>query len=133
MNTIDVQNVKPNSFPQVVKTRSHTFHADVGPDTGGEDSAPGPHDYFDAALASCKALTAIYFAKKNNIPLERVESRVERDESQERTGIYRLRSKVVFHGPLSEEQRATLYRVIGKCPIHKLMTVSEVQIESVTD
>src|ERR1700722_14001442 len=129
MNTIDVQNTKPNSFPQVVKTRKHTFYADVGPDTGGEDTAPGPHDFFDSALASCKALTAIYFAKKNNIPLERVESHIERDDTKEREGIYKLRSRVIFHGPISDEQRATLNRVVGKCPVHKLMTTTDVQVE----
>jgi putative redox protein len=131
MNTIHVESAKPNAFPQVVTTRSHTFYADVGPASGSEDSAPGPHDYFDAALATCKALTAILFAKQNGIPLERVESSVERDEGDERQGVYRLRSRVVFHGPLSEAQRATLYRVIAKCPIHKLMTTSDVQIEAV--
>jgi putative redox protein len=129
MNTIHVESATPNAFPQVVRTRSHTFYADVGPASGSEDSAPGPHDYFDAALATCKALTAVMFAKKNGIPLERVESNVERDERDEGAGVYRLRSRVVFHGPLSEAQRATLYRVIAKCPIHKLMTTSEVQIE----
>lgn len=131
MNTVDVQNVKPNSFPQVVKTRKHTFYADVGPETGSKDSAPGPHDYFDAALASCKALTAIYFAKKNNIPLERVEVHVDRDDSQERTGVYKLHARVIFHGTLSDDQRGTLLRIVDKCPIHKLMTLADVQIESV--
>jgi putative redox protein len=131
MNTIHVESARPGAFPQVVKTRSHTFYADVGTASGGEDAAPGPHDYFDSALATCKALTAVMFAKKNGIPLERVESSVERDERDEGSGIYRLRSRVVFHGPLSEAQRATLYRVITKCPIHKLMTTCEVQIEVV--
>ena len=131
MNKIDVESVKPNAFPQVVKIRSHTLYADVGPGSGGEDSAPGAHDYFDAALAICKAHTAIVFARKNGIPLERVESHIERDDADERAGVYRLRSRVVFHGPLSEEQRATLYRIVGKCPVHKLMTTADVQIESV--
>ena len=48
-------------------------------DEGGEDSAPSAHDYFDASLAACKALTAVWFARRNGIPLERVESHVERD------------------------------------------------------
>ena len=33
--------------------RGHSFTCHVGPASGGEDSAPGPHDYFDAALAAC--------------------------------------------------------------------------------
>src|SRR5271165_6310326 len=105
MNTIDVESSKPNALPQNVSTRHHSFVADVGPGSGGEDSAPGPHDYFDAALASCKALTAAVFARKNGIPLERIETHVERDDSDERNGVYRLRVRVVFHGPLSASQQ----------------------------
>jgi putative redox protein len=133
VNAVDVESSKPNALPQTVKIRRHTFVADVGPASGGEDSAPGPHDYFDAALASCKALTATVFARKNGIPLERVEVHVERDDSEERNGVYRLRVRVEFHGPLSASQTETLHRVVAKCPVHKLMTTSDVQIESVVD
>ena len=62
-------------------------------------SAPGPHDYFDAALAACKALTATWYARKKQFPLERVESRVVRDDSAEREGKYVLRVALAFHGP----------------------------------
>jgi putative redox protein len=110
--------------------RSHTFRADVGTDAGSTDSAPGPHDYFDAALAACKTLTATWYAKKNGIPLERVESHVERDDSKEREGTYVLKVKLAFQGPLTDEQRSKLYGVVSRCPIHKLMTTTEVQIET---
>jgi putative redox protein len=129
MNTIDCESEKPNEWPQVVRTRAHVFRADTMP-TDSTDSAPGPHDYFDAALAACKTLTALWYAKHHGIPLERVESHVERDASKEREGQYGLRVRVAFHGPLSDEQRTTLLRAISACPIHKLMTTSEVHIET---
>ena len=127
---IDCQTERPNEFPQVLRVREHTIHADVGPTLGSTDSAPGPHDYFDAALAACKTLTATWYAKKNGIPLERVESHVERDDTQERKGVYALKVKLAFHGPMSDEQRAKLYTAVGNCPIHKLMTTTEVRIET---
>jgi putative redox protein len=120
----------PNSYPQRLAVRNHTFRSDVGPSSGSTDSAPGPHDYFDAALAACKALTATWYARKNQIPLERVETRVERNDSEERQGKYVLRLRVAFHGPLSEDQRARLYKAVGACPIHKLMTTTDVVIET---
>lgn len=132
MNTVDCETTRANDYPQTLHVRAHTLAADVGPDAGSTDSAPGPHDYFDAALASCKALTATWYAKRHAIPLERVETHVERDESRERAGLYRLRVRVAFHGPLSDDQRAALYRAVAACPIHKLMTTSEVEIETVT-
>jgi putative redox protein len=131
-NVVDCQTERTGEWPQVVTVRTHTFHADVNAATGSTDSAPGPHDYFDAALAACKALTATFYAKRHQIPLERVESHVERDDSGERQGKYRLRVRLAFHGPLSDEQRASLTRAVAACPIHKLMTTTDVEIETVS-
>ena len=131
MNTIDVQTIRAGEFPHNVRVRSHSFTADASIAGGGQDSAPGPHDYFDAALATCKAITAMWYAKHHNIPLERVETYVESDDSQERAGSYRLRVRVELFGPLTAEQHAQVHRAISACPIHKLMTTSDVQIETV--
>lgn len=60
----------------------------------------------------------------------RVESHVERDDTGERQGTYVLKVKLAFHGPLSEPQRAKLYDVVSRCPIHKLMTTTDVRIET---
>ena len=127
---IDCESERPDAFPQVLHVRGHSFRADVMPATGGADSAPGPHDYFDAALAACKALTAIAYARSHAIPLERVETHVERDDSKERQGTYTLRVRLVFHGPLDAAQRQKLHDVVGRCPIHKLMTSTTVEIET---
>lgn len=129
---IDCESEQPGEFPQRLQVRTHTLRADVGPSSGSGDSAPSPHDYFDAALASCKALTAVWYAKQKHIPLERVETHVERDDSEERHGVYKLRLRLAFHGPLTDEQRAALARAVSACPVHKLMTTTEVQIETVT-
>jgi len=128
MNVVDCESEKPGASRQVVRVRAHTFAADLAE----FDSAPGAHDYFDAALAACKALTATWFARRNGIPLERVESHVERDDSQERAGVYRLRVRLAFHGPLTDEQRASLLRAVSHCPVSKLMTTADVQIETVS-
>lgn len=131
MTVIETETGRPGEYPQIVRVRTHTLNADVGPASGGTDSAPGPHDYFDIALATCKALTATWYAKRHAIPLERVEARVESDATQERAGTYRFSVRVTFHGPITDEQRASLYRAIAACPVHKLMTTTDVQIESV--
>jgi putative redox protein len=128
---IDCQSEKPNQYPQTLRVRAHTFRADLMPSSGGEDTAPTPHDYFDASLAACKAVTALWYAKKNGIALERIETHVERDDSQERQGTYRLKVQLRFHGPLSDAERAKLHDVASRCPIHKLMTASTVEVETV--
>lgn len=128
--TIDCETETPREFPQVLRIREHALRADVTADVGSSDSAPGPHDYFDAALVACKTLTATWYARKNNIALERVEAHVERDSSQERAGRYLLKLRVAFHGPITNAERARLYAAVAHCPVHKLMTTTEVIIET---
>jgi putative redox protein len=129
-NTVDCASIEAGAWPQELHTRSHVYRADVGVESGSTDSAPSPHDYFDSALASCKALTALWYAKRRGIPLERVATRVERDDAAEREGRYRLRVHLDFQGPLTDEQRALLRRAADNCPIHKLMTLAEISIET---
>jgi putative redox protein len=131
MTTVRCETITANSYPLAVKVREHAFTSDVAVATGGADSAPGPHDYFDAALATCKAATSMWYAKRHTIPLERVECVVESDDSHEREGVYAFRVRLAFHGPLTDEHRTQLHRAAAACPITKLMTTSEIRIETI--
>lgn len=126
---IDCASERENDWPQILHVGNHTLRADIGPHDGS-DTAPTPHDLFDSALASCKALTTLWYARRKKIPLERVETHVERDDSEERKGKYVLKVRLEFHGPLTDEQRAELHSIAARCPVHKLMTTTEVVIET---
>ena len=130
MNVVHCTTERTSDYRHRLEVRAHEFHADVSVADGGADSAPGAHDYFDASLAACKALTAMWFAKRKGIPLEKVESHVERHDSEERAGRYKLLVRLAFHGPLTDDHRAQLYAAAARCPISKLMTTSEVIIET---
>ena len=41
-----------------------------------------------------------------------------------------LKVKLAFHGPLTAEQRTQIYNAVAKCPVHKLMTTTDVVIET---
>jgi len=127
---IDCETEHANAFSQILHVRGHTFRADASEALGSTDSAPGPHDYFDASLAACKTLTAFWYARQKGVALERVEAHVERDTTEELNGRYVLRVRVAFHGNLTEQERSRLYAVVGKCPVHKLMTTTDVVIET---
>jgi putative redox protein len=73
----------------------------------------------------------LLYARRKQMPLEDIEVTVERDASQERQGTYRLKTSLKLTGDLSEEQRAELLRVAGKCPLHRLMTEVKTEIETV--
>lgn len=128
MTKVDTQTRTPNQFPIDIAIRAHTFVADASQAAGGEDAAPGAHDLFDAALATCKSHTALWYAKRKNYPLERVVTRVESDNSREREGIYNFAVAIELIGPLDDDQRADILRAIEKCPVAKLMTTAEITI-----
>ena len=101
---------------------THAFAIDEPAANGGEDLGPTPHDLYDSALGACKAMTMLWYANRKQIPLEDIGVTVERDDSQERQGTYRLRVKLNLGGPLSDAQCQELLAVAEKCPVHKLMT-----------
>jgi putative redox protein len=108
----------------------NSLATDLSVEEGGDGSGPNPHDLYDAALGACTALTMLWYAKRKNIPVEGIEVSVERDASQERTGIYRLSTELTLTGPLSAAQREELLQVARKCPVHKLMTEVTTEIST---
>ncbi len=101
---------------------------DVPEAFGGEGSAPDPHDYFDLSLGACKAITAQMYARRKGWPLEGIEVVVNRNEREERRGVYRLEVVMAFLGKLDADQQARLEEISHKCPIHRLMTDAMVMI-----
>ena len=120
--TIVVNRIPSLPMAQTVQIRTHSFVADTAIDGGGSDAGPSPHDLYDAALASCKALTVTWYANKKGLPLTDVRVECERDATEERHGVYKLTTRLHLAGDLSDTQRAKLLAVAAKCPIHKLMS-----------
>jgi putative redox protein len=46
---------------------------------------------YDSALGACKAMTVLWYAQRKQIPVDDIQATVERDDSEERQGVYRLR------------------------------------------
>jgi putative redox protein len=127
--------IRDQSLPMrhIAHVRNHIVSIDGTPEEGGNDAGPSPHDMYDAAVGSCKALTVIWYAKRKGIPVENVEVSVERDASEERKGTYRLRASLKLTGDLTEAQRNELLSVADRCPVHKLMTVVKTEITTVLE
>jgi len=127
---IIVERIAPDGSAQRISIREHELLADMLP-PDGQDEGPDPHDLYDAALGACKAMTLVWFAKRQGIPLEDVRVGVIRDASEERKGVYKLTTRISIDGPMTDEQREKLFAVADKCPIHKLMADGQTEIETV--
>jgi putative redox protein len=126
--SITITRDRSRKMKHVVRVRQHQFAIDEPPANGGEDAGVTPHDLYDSALGACKAMTVLWYAQRKQIPLEDIEVTVERDDSQERKGVYRLRTVLSLGGPLTDAQRQELLAVAGKCPVHKLMTQAATEV-----
>lgn len=125
---ITVTRDRTGRMRHIARIRGHALPVDEPAAAGGEDSGPSPHDLYDTALAACKALTVVWYANRKQIPVEDVIVTIDRDDSQERQGTYRLRARMQFTGPLTDAQRGELLNVAGKCPVHRLMAQATTEI-----
>ncbi|HEY6132539.1 MAG TPA: OsmC family protein [Rubrivivax sp.] len=125
---IDVVRDRSSKMKYTVHVRQHAFTVDEPASNGGEDLGPTPHDVYDSALGACKALTTLWYAQRKQIPVDDIKVTVERDDGEERRGVYRLRVTLAITGALSDAQRQELLTVAGKCPVHKLMTQATTEV-----
>ena len=128
---ITVARINHHDTRHEVTIRDHAFTVDMSPSDGGSDDGPDPHDLYDSALGACKALTMLWYAQRNAIPVQDIEVEITRDNSGERHGTYRLTAAIRLTGQLNTTQREALIAVAAKCPVHKLMTAVTTQIETV--
>jgi putative redox protein len=128
--TISIRRDGTTGTRHILKIRNHEIPVDASPAGGGSDAGPEPHDLYDASLAACKALTVLIYARRKGIPVEDIEVVIDRDDSEERKGVYRLKSGLRVTGAMSDVQREELLRVAAKCPVHKLMTEVKTEIET---
>ena len=128
--TILVSRDRAHRMKHTVHVRQHAFAVDEPPSNGGEDLGVTAHELYDSALGTCKAMTVLWYAQRKQIPLEDIQVTVERDDSEERQGTYRLRVLLELTGELSDEQRQQLLAVADKCPLHKLMTQATTEVRT---
>jgi len=128
--TIQIVRDRSHKMKHTVHVRQHSFAIDEPASNGGEDEGFTPHDVYDSALGACKAMTVLWYAQRKQIPVEDIQVNVERDDSQERQGVYRLRVTLSVTGALTEAQRQELLNVANKCPVHKLMTLATTEVQT---
>lgn len=131
MARITVERIDPERSAHRISIGQHALIADMGAGDGGDDEGPDPHDLYDAALGACKALTMVWYANRKGIALRDVHVEIERDTSAQSEGIYKLTARIAIDGPMDEAERDKLIEIAGRCPVEKLMTQLQTQIETI--
>ena len=88
-------------------------------DSGGDETAPEPFDYFLASLATCAGIYVLGFCQKRNIPHDgiRLTQRWERDEKGKRLTEIHISIEVPPDFP--EKYHSALVRVANQCAVKK--------------
>jgi putative redox protein len=98
---------------------------------GGTDTGSSPYDLLLAALGSCTSMTIGLYARKRGWPLKKItvslrHSKIHAqdcDDCETKEGrIDRINLEIHLDGALTDEQRAKLMEVAGKCPVHETLT-----------
>jgi putative redox protein len=118
-------------FKTLIQTRGLTVISDEPTSDGGTDLGPTPKELMLGALGACAAITAKLYAQRKGWPLEGVEIDLdlERFKTAEYPGytgtsdmLNEFRQRIVFKGPLTQQQRDRLLEIAGKCPVHRILT-----------
>jgi putative redox protein len=127
-----------NGFAQKVHVGSFQLTTDEPVSYGGTDSGPSPYDLILAALGSCTSMTIGLYARKRSWPVEKITVSLwhtkihakDCDDCETKEGrIDRIEMEIHLDGTLTDEQRAKLMEIAGKCPVHQTLT-SEINIKT---
>lgn len=117
-------------FKTTITARDHVWHSDLSPSSGGKDEFPNPEELVMSALGSCMLQTAKLYIQRKGWEVTRLEvtlafERYKADEYPDYEGdalfVHEIREHIVVEGNLSEEEKARVIEIMGKCPIRRLI------------
>jgi putative redox protein len=121
-------------FAQEIVVGAHRLAADEPDSVGGTDTGPNPYDLLLASLG----VTVALYARRKGWPLEGVTVRLRHAkihaadcaDCETREGMLdRIERDIELTGALTDEQRARLLEIAGRCPVHRTL-VSEIDIRT---
>jgi putative redox protein len=115
-------------YEHELEIREHRLIADEPQDKGGGDAGPKPTELLAASLASCTAITMEMYAGRKGWDLGQVEVAVDFTEGTgDSAPAFEVRIRVPAE--LDDEQRERLLVIAGKCPVHRALDATDVEID----
>lgn len=125
-------------FGQAIRAGRHRLVADEPAEIGGADSGPTPYGLLLAALGACTSMTLRLYARRKQLPLERVTVRLHHERvhaadcancDEKPARIDRIDRTLELTGDLDDAQRQRLLEIADRCPVHRTL-IGEVRIET---
>jgi putative redox protein len=114
-------------YEHEIEIREHRLLADEQEESGGRDQGPSPTELLAGALASCTAITIEMYADRKEWELGQVEVMAEFTRG---TADDPPKAEVDIRLPveLTDEQRERILKIAHKCPVHRALLGSDVEI-----
>lgn len=128
----------PSGFEQTITAGPHALVADEPKSVGGTDRGPNPYDLLLAALGACTSMTLRMYANRKGWPLEGVTVDLSHDrihaadceDCRTEEGLVDvIRRAIAVRGELDDAQRARLFEIADRCPVHRTLT-NEIKIRT---
>lgn len=128
-----------DGFTTEIVAGDHRLLADEPKSVGGNDLGPSPYQLLNAALGACTAMTLKMYADRKKWNLTKVSVHLDhaseyakdsRNPEAKRSKIETFNRYVEVEGDLDDEKRARLLEIANKCPVHRTLTESDVEIET---
>jgi putative redox protein len=115
-------------YEHEIEIRDHRLVADEPEGAGGTNAGPRPTELLAASLASCAAMTVEMYADRKGWDVGALEVAVDwpGEDSERDATSFDVRIKVPAE--LSDEQRERILVIAGKCPVHRALATSDVEI-----
>ena len=104
-----------------------TLLADEPAALGGTGQGPNPHELLLAALGACTSMTLRMYATHKDLPLKQIRVDLTHQKIDGRDLIQR---RIHVEGDLTPEQQQRMLEIAEKCPIHKVITSGQTEIQS---
>ncbi|HKH22008.1 MAG TPA: OsmC family protein [Solirubrobacterales bacterium] len=115
-------------YEHELEIREHRLISDEPEESGGGDQGPSPTELLAGALASCTAITIEMYADRKDWELGDVEVV---SEFTKGTADAPPKARVDIRIPveLTDEQREKILKIAHKCPVHRALLGSDVEID----
>ncbi len=117
-----------NGYEHELEIREHRLIADETEEAGGGDQGPSPTELLAAALASCTAITIEMYADRKEWDLGAVEVAAEFTKGTADTPP-KARVDITIPVELTDDQRERILKIAHKCPVHRALLGSDVEID----